>query len=519
MRLTVDRDTLSPRYEALLNAWGYVQHELLYISWALMDVALLTPFVMAVMGWARYWPPGTVLLWLLILMLLAFNLARLMSAIQLPPQHQQTVMALTLFLIIIVTLPTFFHGGSPIFRFTWVGELLQAINEQGNNLWLQDVIVFGTIVLVWARGLQLVKREYSINRAGLRLRVGGLILAPMVVWLANTRLLWDSSPYILLFFLAGLTAVALIRAEEIEKDQRGQVLALDPRWLTAVLLASLLTIFMAGTVAIIISGESANSIIGWLAPVWNGMRITGTVAFTTLFFLMVPILELVDVLTNFIGNILSVISPWISVRWAYFGKVVGKFFLDRRVPMLPLGTDSGDVSVDNRFIFDEIEGLGFQVSRNVQIILVLLAVALILLVALLVSRLYRQTTMATRLSGRILAHDDDDLEEGNLLQRLLGRLGLLRDWQTAVSIRRIYRKMLRAADASGYPRLDTETPYEFLKTLTKAWPDNRQEAQLITTAYVRIRYGELPETEQEIQAIKSAWRTLERTRPVELIDD
>ena len=75
--------------------------------------------------------------------------------------------------------------------------------------------------------------------------------------------------------------------------------------------------------------------------------------------------------------------------------------------------------------------------------------------------------MAIRRSGRILAHDDDDLEEGNLLQRLLGRLGLLRDWQTAVSIRRIYRKMLRAADASGYPRLDTETPYEFLKTLPK----------------------------------------------------
>ena len=229
MRLTVDRDTLSPRYEALLNAWGYVQHELLYISWALMDVALLTPFVMAVMGWARYWPPGTVLLWLLILMLLAFNLARLMSAIQLPPQHQQTVMALTLFLIIIVTLPTFFHGGSPIFRFAWVGELLQAINERaiiyGSRmlLCLARLCWFGHVAYSWC------KREYSINRAGLRLRVGGLILAPMVVWLANTRLLWDSSPYILLFFLAGLTAVALIRAEEIEKDQRGQAPGVGPK--------------------------------------------------------------------------------------------------------------------------------------------------------------------------------------------------------------------------------------------------------------------------------------------------
>jgi hypothetical protein len=97
MRLTVDRTALSPRYEALLTAWGYVQHELLYLSWAIMDAALLTPLALGIMRFARYWQPGLVLLWLLILMLFAFYLARLMSAIQLPPQHQQTVMALTLF--------------------------------------------------------------------------------------------------------------------------------------------------------------------------------------------------------------------------------------------------------------------------------------------------------------------------------------------------------------------------------------------------------------------------------------
>ena len=150
---------------------------------------------------------------------------------------------------------------------------MAAFNETKNGIWLRDVLTFGTIVVVWARGLQLAKRDYSINRAGLRLRVGGLILAPLVVWLANTQLLWDSSPYILLFFLAGLTAVALIRAEEIEKSQTGQALALNPRWLTAVLLASLLTIFTAGTAAIIISGESGPQ-HRWLAVAHLGRLAT-----------------------------------------------------------------------------------------------------------------------------------------------------------------------------------------------------------------------------------------------------
>ena len=519
MRLTVDRSALSPRYEALLTAWGHVQHELLYLSWAIMDAALLTPFMLGIMRFTRYWEPGLVLLWLLILMLFAFYLARLMSAIRLPPQHQQTVMAITLFLVIIMTLPTLFHEGRAIFRFAWVSELLASINQENNNLWLRDVTVFGMIVLAWARGLQLVQREYTVGRAGLRLRVGGLILAPLVIWLASTQLLWDSSPYILLFFLAGLTAVALIRAEELERGQSGESVVLDPRWLTAVILASLLTIFTAGTLAVIISGESANQIITFMAPVWNGLRLTGAVALTTLLFLLVPVLELVDVLTNFLRHILEIVSPWLAEQWALFGKILGKLFINLRVPLILPDANAGQVPLENRFIFEDIEGLGFQLNRNVQFIIVLLAVAVILLVALLINRLYRQNKLAARASGRTISRGDTDEDEGNLLQRLLGRLGLLRDWQTAVSIRRIYRKMLRAADASGYPRLEAETPYEFLKTLAKAWPNNRQEAQLITTAYVKVRYGELPETDQELQAIKNAWQTLEQTRPIEQIDD
>ena len=82
MRLTVDRDTLSPRYEALLTAWGHLQHELLYLSWALMDAALLTPFLMGIMSWARYWQPGIVLLWLLWI-----QLALGLATIPLSAQH------------------------------------------------------------------------------------------------------------------------------------------------------------------------------------------------------------------------------------------------------------------------------------------------------------------------------------------------------------------------------------------------------------------------------------------------
>lgn len=511
MRLTVDRQSLDPRHEAVFRVWGYVQHELLYLSWALAYVALLTPFALAVMGWARYWPPGTVLLWLLVLMLVAFNLTRLMSALALPARHQQTVMAVALLLVIVVTLPTLFHAGRPIFTFGWLGDIFAAINEPGNNLWLRDLFLFALLIFVWARGLQLGRRPYSVERAGLRLRVGGLMLAPLVIWIANTRLLWDSTPYILLFFLAGLSGLALIRAQEIEQNQPGTLPTLHPRWVTAVFLASLLIIFTAGTAAVLISGEAANSVIGLLAPIWHGLRLTGMVGLTTLFYLLTPLGNLFEWLANTVEQILLNLSPGLAAWWATFGKIVGKFLLNRR---LPPPTNEMPFGSGNPQTLEDIEQLTVQVSRNGQIIMVLLAIAMILLVARLVSRLYQEATLTSRASGRLPQRIQDQDDAGNLLQQFLGRLGLWRGWQTAVTIRRIYRHMLLAAEANGYPRLEAETPYEFLQTLGQAWPEHQTETRLITTAYVKIRYGELPETKEEIQAIKTAWQRLEKAPPI-----
>ncbi|HUM72409.1 MAG TPA: DUF4129 domain-containing protein, partial [Chloroflexota bacterium] len=106
-----------------------------------------------------------------------------------------------------------------------------------------------------------------------------------------------------------------------------------------------------------------------------------------------------------------------------------------------------------------------------------------------------------------------EAEEG-LLQKVLGRLGLWRGWYTAVSIRRIYKQMMELAEAHGYPKLETQTPYEYLPTLDQAWPQNRPDTRLITDAYVKVRYGEIPETETEMEAIRQAWRHLQQAKPV-----
>ena len=86
------------------------------------------------------------------------------------------------------------------------------------------------------------------------------------------------------------------------------------------------------------------------------------------------------------------------------------------------------------------------------------------------------------------------------------------NWKTAVSIIKIYQDMLKTAEQLGYGRNKTETPYEFLTTLKNVWPENQQETKIITQAYVNIKYGQFPESKDELQKIKDSWQKIKTSQ-------
>ena len=138
----------------------------------------------------------------------------------------------------------------------------------------------------------------------------------------------------------------------------------------------------------------------------------------------------------------------------------------------------------------------------------------ILLVALFLGKLFREATLIARESSEgERPFSGEKLPRMSLGERLLSRLGLLKNWKTAVSIRRLYQQMEKAAAQAGYPRAAAETPYEYQATLAQAWPEQTSETLKITTAYVNVRYGEFPETEAEIDALKEAWKRLKNNQP------
>jgi hypothetical protein len=114
------------------------------------------------------------------------------------------------------------------------------------------------------------------------------------------------------------------------------------------------------------------------------------------------------------------------------------------------------------------------------------------------------------LSARVVASSLQSALRGGLdqLSRLAeatGKLGPAGRFFAALSVRRIYANLIRLAAESGHPRAEAQTPYEYLPTLLGAFPDNVEEVKAITEAYVGAHYGQLPDSQQELQRLRACW--------------
>ncbi len=120
--------------------------------------------------------------------------------------------------------------------------------------------------------------------------------------------------------------------------------------------------------------------------------------------------------------------------------------------------------------------------------------------------------------------EGQDLTEegsGRRVRRALGALGrdlidlgrnvIRRQPRTALFVRRVYARLLALAAEQGRSRHPSETPLEFEGILADLFPSCPAEIDLITRSYVQVRYGLLPETEEKLEEVRTAWRRLQES--------
>jgi hypothetical protein len=83
------------------------------------------------------------------------------------------------------------------------------------------------------------------------------------------------------------------------------------------------------------------------------------------------------------------------------------------------------------------------------------------------------------------------------------------DWMAAAKIRRIYTHLLELTSRLGEPRGKSLTPFEYLPKLIRTFPEESVGLTHITGWYNAIRYGELPETNYEVEMAEAVWSRIE----------
>ncbi len=479
--------------------WRILKNELLYLCWALMEIAWLTPLAMFVMRWTRFWSAGLLTLWLLLLMLLPFNLVRFLSALQVKKNHQWRISSGALLVTLFTTWRVLLFNSRSFLDLNWLGDFYSHVGISGSMLWTRILILFLLFIFIWWRGLRLVSFNADIQQVGLRLRASVLIFVPLSL-LPNLRIsAWGIMLYVLLFFLAGLMAVALIRAEQVESERSGYAASLNPRWVSTIFLTSLMIVLGAGLFAVLVSSDLISVIGEWLAPVWASFHIGVIVVLGTVFFLATPLFFLLGFLITWLTRIFSFIFANFSDR------------IDFSLPENFGGLDFILFPADEVADYTSVV-IPDSMTRPIAIIVML---TMVIFVSLAFNRRFRNAVFAPRSGVQIHDIGEGTVSTINIGHRMLQRLGFLNRLRTAASIRNIYQQMCSAAAGVGYARTITETPYEYLDTLAKVWPNNRDQSLLITEAYIRIRYGEIPETKDELEEIREAWRMLEQAKPEE----
>ena len=483
-----------PNRSNLERVWYFLRHELIYIAWAGMEASLIGAFCVGLLRWTRFWSAAHLWLFLFCLVLIPLNLSRVQKLLSLPLRMQQRVFIGGLLFFVYLTLQLWLYDGY-WFDPRWLGDLVKSIFSAGNQLWFRNIAVIILVAICWLRGLSLAKRVIDIDEMGTRLRFGGLFLAPLAVGIADQYLAVRVAPFVLLYFFALLMAIALTRAEEMSTQNLTHGFAMTPRWFVTVAIAGIFLVLLSAFFGALTGQDNLQTLRSWLGPLWAAIYYAGTTILHTVLYLATP---LVALLSFIVDQLFFLIQRLLS-------SVIGPQDLEA-IDLQPITDFAQELVGEDELIAPP--NIPFQIGRGAVVLGTFLIITLVIFLS---RRLFRARLFVTGRDGEILdGNAGIQLNRGGI-RGWFDQIAQMRRRRTAQSIRRIYQDMCLLAAENSYPRGETETPFEYMETVQPLWRESMDEVKLITQAFARIRYGELPETAEELAQIKQAWQTLRKT--------
>ena len=459
------------------------------ISWVVPWFRSLTPASHAVSPWQ-----GALIL--AGIMFFSLSMVRGMDFLRLRSSVRQWVTLGLLLVSVFVGLRTLLYSDEPILLSDMLSRPLR--NMADVRVLIPDEFVIMLAVLIgWWRGISLAQERIGPTVVREHFVVG--IIMFVMFGLVNTLVTGETPGYFVFSFLFFSTlAMSFARFSVLGQLKGGRSADFNRRWFIGVFLASSATVGIA-----LLSAEVIARFLHWIAYLIMG--IMGLIALLV-WLLLTPILAL---LINLINKNSSG-----SPLFKQLSEQIDRFQTMMRELMERLSTFVG------------ISGLGETISRwTPGIKLILLGSILALVIAGILIWMAMQIWKERK--RRRISEEQEVIFDRNELWQLIKTI-LRNQWNSlannvsnaadlrkrarlraAARIRQVYGDLMDLSEELGSPRNEAQTPLEYLPDLARCFPLFTDQVFLITQGYLRVRYGELPETHQEVSDVEEAWKQVQ----------
>ncbi len=473
------------------NPW----REMAILMIILMEVCWVTP-------WFRSMTPETyavssirAFIILACIVLSSHLLVRTMDDIRLKKSIRQALMVIFILIGILVGIKTLLYAHVPMSVLELLNRPLRSLADLKSIIPVEFVVIITVLIGFW-RGLSIAQEHIGPSSVMDHFWIG---IVMYVVFIFINTIVTGETPadFFYLFLFSSLTAMCAARMTVVGMLPGGTENKFNRYWLLGIILAASFVVGLSSLFGNVIGDQFA----------WIGVLFLGLFG-SVLVFVWILINPLISFLITSLSNFFHASKSF---------DTLGKSLQNLDNMIRGFGQKILDM-VGN-------SGIGLLIARIGPTIKTIISVAIIVLVILgivawMTIKLWRDR------EHRLLALDQKtDIKLGNFLQMLLD--GLRQGWSGAIHsleqltdfrhrqriraaarIRQVYAELMELCESLGHPRPEAETPLEFMPRLEQLFPGLEPEVVVITQAYNRVRYGQLPETRQEVEDVESAWKKI-----------
>lgn len=366
-------------------------------------------------------------------------------------------------------------------------NLIDAFTDFSGNNFPHGVIYTPIAILLWVRGYYLGRVQLSAVGVSVQMRLGILVYF-FLGMVGNDRVRDSMLTLLPLFFASALMATSLARSATLHIQEETRQARFGLSWL--------------GFISIIVAVLTMGSYI------------------VALFFAGIDRDKALDVLeligTGIVTLILILLTPFFWVGEKIYQWFVANL-IDEPTVLKPEGTGTREPvaarEVD-RLEYGELleKTVGFVTDwLAIIVIVIVLAVVIYFWISVFLARddhligdESHETLESREIVGGLRKALGNQIRKIGDMFNMVRQFGVGRGLVGVLTIRWAYARMEREAKKRGYPRDKAKTPYEYRREVNKAFPGGERFIQTITDAYVAIRYGEVPENNDQLDMVREA---------------